>query len=206
VNGVISDLQMVINFATESGCGYEAPLEAMYRFLVDPQPPVSVTRVNGVSTPGDVNQALLTQRKGFLRPDSAVAIVILSDESDCSIRDDQVGWFVGANGRMPLSTTACATNPNDACCRSCAQHEPNAPPAGCAPLNADLNCKNVPVGGSYATWDAAHDSLNLRCFDQMRRFGFDLLYPVERRFEIATNTSCRIRSWSVAKAGPAPRR
>jgi hypothetical protein len=90
----------------------------MYRFLVDPEPPLSIVKVNGASAPDGINQTLLTQRKRFLRPNSAVAIVILSDESDCSIKDDTVGWFVGANSRMPLSTTACSSNPNDPCCRS----------------------------------------------------------------------------------------
>jgi len=190
---VITDLQTVIDSAGEHGCGYEAPLEAMYRFLVDPEPPLSVLRVGGISTPDGINQTLLTQRKAFLRPNSAVAVVILSDESDCSIRDDTVGWFVGANSRMPLSTTACATNANDPCCRSCASSEVT-PRAGCAALSQDANCKNIPSGGSYATWDPLHDSLNLRCFDQQRRFGFDLLYPVERYRDALSNPQVRNRS------------
>ena len=190
---VILDLQTVIDAAGEHGCGYEAPLEAMYRFLVEPEPPTSVVVTGGISTPSGINQTLLTQRKAFLRPDSAVAIVILSDESDCSIRDDTVGWFVGANSRMPLSTTACETNANDPCCRSCASSE-ITPRPGCAALSEDANCKNIPTGGSYATWDALHDSLNLRCFDQQRRFGFDLLYPVERYRDALSNPQVRNRS------------
>jgi len=192
VNSVIKDLTTIIDAATERGCGYEAPLEAMCRFLVDPEPPVSVTRVASTSTPGAVNQALLTQRKRFLRPDSAVAVVILSDESDCSMRDDGVGWFVASQMRMPRSTVACATDANDPCCRSCAQNELN-PPTGCGALSADANCKSIPSGQSYATWDVAHDSLNLRCFDQKRRFGFDLLYPVERYSNALSNPQVRNR-------------
>ena len=186
VNSVIADLQTVVNAAGEHGCGYEAPLEAMYRFLVDPEPPVSIELVKGLSTPGSINETLLAQRNAFLRPDSAVAIVILSDESDCSIRDDGVGWFVGSQNRMPRSTVACDSNVNDPCCRSCAQGE-SAPPTGCAPLSADPVCKTVPAGQQYATWATVHDSLNLRCFDQQRRFGFDLLYPVERYSDALSN-------------------
>ena len=174
-----TDLQATILAAGETGCGYEAPLEAMYRFLVDPEPPLSVQLVGQQSTPSDANGTLLKQRNSFLRPDSSVAIVILSDENDCSIRDDGIGWFVGAQSRMPLSTSACQTNPNDLCCRSCAQYEAS-PPAGCSPVAQDSQCKNIPAGQSFATWDALHDSLNLRCFKQHARFGFDLLYPVER--------------------------
>ncbi|HET7543306.1 MAG TPA: hypothetical protein VFK05_25710 [Polyangiaceae bacterium] len=211
ITSVIADLQTIVN-AGESGCGYEAPLEAMYRFLVDPEPPSSVEKVNGVSTPTAVNDALLAQRKAFLRPDSAVAIVILSDENDCSIRDDSVGWFVGSQTlRMPRSTTACDSNPNDPCCRSCALIE-SLPPGSCQLLSADANCKAVTSGQSYATWDVLHDSLNLRCFAQQKRFGFDLLYPIERYSDALSNPKVRNRAQALvdnpllaARDGKGPR-
>ncbi len=211
VSSVIADLQTIVSAAGENGCGYEAPLEAMYRFLVDPEPPVSVGLVNGQSTPGDINQALLSQRKAFLRPDSAVAIVLLSDESDCSIKDEGVGWFLGSSSRMPLSTAVCDANVNDPCCRSCAQREFETP-AGCTALVDDANCKNVPAGQTYATWDPLHDSLNLRCFDQQKRFGFDLLYPIERYSNALSNPQVYDRAGVLvdnpllaARAGKGPR-
>jgi hypothetical protein len=211
VNSVIADLQTVVNAVGAHGCGYEAPLEAMYRFLVDPEPPLSVDLVNGQSTPGAINEALLSQRKAFLRPDSAVAIVILSDESDCSIRDDSVGWFVGSQNRMPRSTVACDANVNDPCCRSCAQKE-TEPPTGCAALTADPICGTVSAAAPYATWDMQHDSLNLRCFDQQRRFGFDLLYPVERYSDALSNPKVKNRAQALvdnpllaARDGKGPR-
>jgi hypothetical protein len=181
-----SDLAATLVAAGEDGCGYEAPLEAMYRFLVDPEPPVSVELQAQQSTPTGINDALLKQRSAFLRPDSSLAILILSDENDCSIMDTGIGWFMTSNARMPLATSACATNPNDPCCRSCAEHE-TEPPAGCTALNEDSVCKNVPAGQAFATTDALHDSLNLRCFDQQRRFGFDLLYPVGRYSNALSN-------------------
>ena len=185
-NAVVAQVQAAVSAAGEHGCGFEAPLEAMYRFLVDPEPPQSIALVQNLSTPVGINADLLSQRASFLRPDSAVAIVLLSDESDCSIRDDGVGWFVGASSRMPRSTAACDTNVNGPCCRSCAQKE-SVPPTGCPALAADSVCGTVPAGQAFATWDAQHDSLNLRCFDQRRRFGFDLLYPVERYSNGLTN-------------------
>lgn len=187
--------QDMITSVGEHGCGYEASLESWYRFLIDPEPPAEVKRVSQQTSRGSsrlvnrdgslgecrgCDETLLAQRKAFLRPDSLVAIVMLSDENDCSIRDDSVGWFVGSTARMPLSTAVCAVNPNDPCCRSCAQQEGNGPPSGCSVLSADANCKNVPSGASYATWDALHDSLNLRCFNQYQRFGFSLLYDTKR--------------------------
>jgi hypothetical protein len=177
---VASDLQKTIAAVGQDGCGYEAPLEAMYRFLIDPEPPISVQLQGGQSVVTGTNAVVLAERQAFLRPDSAVAIVILTDENDCSVRDDGVGWFVtSATARMPRATSACDANPNDSCCRSCAQNEAT-PPMGCSTLAQDPVCASVPSGQPYATWDALHDSLNLRCFDQQQRFGFDLLYPVER--------------------------
>ncbi|MEO6601242.1 MAG: hypothetical protein ABIQ16_15290, partial [Polyangiaceae bacterium] len=179
-------MSSMIVAAGEHGCGYEATLEAMYRFLVDPKPPASIDLVAQSSRPVGVNQELLDQRAAFLRPDSSVAIVVLSDENDCSIRDDGVGWFVGSQLRMPLATVECTKDPGDPCCRSCAQNEIE-PPTGCVALDKDANCKTRPSGQSYATWDAAHDSLNTRCFNQKGRFGFDLLYEVERYTTALTN-------------------
>jgi hypothetical protein len=192
VGSVISDLQAIVSAAGERGCGFEAPLEAMYRFLVDPEPPIAVVQVNNQSVREGINKDLLLQRSAFLRPDSAVAIVILSDESDCSIIDENVGWFVGSTSRMPRSTAACDVNSNDPCCRSCAQNEA-APPTGCKSLADDVVCKAVPGGQSYVTWDTLHDSLNLRCFDQRKRFGFDLLYPVERYSNALSSPTIRNR-------------
>jgi hypothetical protein len=54
-------------------------------------------------------------------------------------------------------------------------------------LRDDPYCKDVPSGQSYSTWNPLHDSLNLRCFDQKRRFGFDLLYPIERYSNALSN-------------------
>ncbi|MES1174135.1 MAG: hypothetical protein ABUL62_07375 [Myxococcales bacterium] len=206
-----ADLAATIMAAGEDGCGYEAPLEAMYRFLVDPEPPVSVEMVQQVSTPTGINDALLKQRNAFLRPDSSVAIVILSDENDCSIMDTGIGWFMTASARMPLSTSSCATNPNDPCCRSCAQVE-SSPPTGCTAVKDDSVCKNVQPGQSFATTDALHDSLNLRCFDQQRRFGFELLYPVGRYSNALSNPKILNRAGTLvdnplfaARDGKGPR-
>ena len=181
-----SQVQAMIGAVGHTGCGFEAPLEAMYRFLVDPEPPLSVESSTGLTTPMGINQELLQQRAAFLRPDSAVAIVILSEENDCSIVDSGVGWFVGSSGRMPKASVECAANPNDRCCRSCAQN-PSTPTPHCPDLKGDANCAGAPYNAPYNTWDALDDSTNLRCFDQMRRFGFDLLNPIARYSDGLTN-------------------
>jgi hypothetical protein len=182
--GESSAANLSANFAAmieatgEHGCGFEASLESWYRFLIDPEPPATVSKVGNATVRQGIDSALLAQRAAFLRPDSLVAIVMLTDENDCSIRDDGIGWFVGSSSHMPKATAVCAGNPNDACCRSCAQNE-TSPPAGCTPLSADPACMGAPAG-SYNTWDNLHDALNLRCYDQKQRFGFDLLYETQR--------------------------
>ncbi len=89
----------MIHASGQIGCGYEAQLEGWYRFLIDPEPPLNVSKVinstvrgstlvvnkDGTTTCNGCDQTLLAQRKAFLRPDSLVAIVMLTDENDCSI-------------------------------------------------------------------------------------------------------------------------
>jgi hypothetical protein len=172
VTAFAASLSRMIQSTGENGCGYEAQLESVYRFLVDPAPPESiVVNDGGVAGPVGVDQALLDQRASFLRPDSSVVVLMLTDENDCSVQDQGYGWLVTRSAPMFRSTSACQVDPNDACCQSCAEAGANA---GCAPLAADSECIK---GRDLARED---DNLNLRCFQQKQRFGFDLLYPTER--------------------------
>jgi len=211
-----TSFQNLVGSVSEHGCGYEASLESWYRFLIDPEPPAQVTLTNQQTVRGSAltvnkdgtlgactgcDDTLLAQRKQFLRPDSLVAIVMLSDENDCSIIDFNVGWFVGSSARMPLSTSVCATNPNDKCCRSCAQRE-GSPPSGCSALTDDATCKNIPAGQQYATWKNPPDSLNLRCYNQHQRFGFDLLYPTSRYVDALKNRTIALQSTGQAVTNP----
>lgn len=167
-----------VEAAGSMGCGYESPLEAVYRFLADPDPYESVTLVENQVEISGTDQELLDQRGAFLRPDSAVLVLLLTDENDCSIIDGGLGWtastitFGGTQLRMPRATSSCATDPNSDCCRPCNVVE-STPPAGCEPVADDSACA-VPM------LDVTEDLLNLRCFDQKRRFGLDLLYPLSR--------------------------
>jgi hypothetical protein len=170
---LIQNLQDQIAATGENGCGYESPLEALYRFLIDPEPPLSVTSDLSRTTATGPNTTLLAQRAAFLRPDSAVMAVVLTDEDDCSIIDQtgSQGWIVGyapsTATPLPRARAICASDPNSECCSSCA----TALAAGCV---EDPLCETSP------TTDPLNDNLNLRCFEQKRRYGFDLLYPIER--------------------------
>jgi hypothetical protein len=166
----------MVKAAGEHGCGYEASLEAWYRFLIDPEPPAAVVVPAGASTAvvQGVDQTVLDQRAAFLRPDSLVAVVMLSDENDCSIQDEGYGWLIARAAPMYRSTSACATNPNAACCQSCGETTPNA---GCPAIGSDPEC------AKGQTLPSGNDDLNLRCWHQKQRFGFELLYPTARYSE-----------------------
>ncbi len=168
-------LAEIVGGAGTKGCGFEAQLESIYRFLVDPEPFLDVSIVEGKAVLSGVDDVLLQQRTDFLRPDSLVAVLLLTDEDDCSTKDGGQFYVVnqgngpdGLNFRMPRGTSACAEDPDDPCCVSCVQ----STPAGCLPADQDPACTTPVV--------AAEDPLNLRCFEQKRRFGIDFLYPTSR--------------------------
>jgi hypothetical protein len=179
----------------QHGCGYEASLEAVYRFLIDPEP-YSTIRIDtsiggfGQALLNGTDTMLLQQRKDFLRSDSLVSIMIMTDENDCSVIDGGQGFYalippVPGTGRSVLrpGTSVCKTNPNDACCFNCGQQ--SAPP-GCMPPGNDPEC----LKGELLL---AEDQPNLRCFDQKRRYGVDFLYPVQRYIDGFTKNTVKNR-------------
>jgi hypothetical protein len=173
----------------QHGCGYEASLESIYRFLVEPDPYDNITldkSVNalGVAVLNGTDTTLLQQRADFLRPDSLVSVIMVTDENDCSIIDGGQNFYVivppsgsPAQSVLKHGTSACLTNPNDACCFSCLQ----AAPAGCPDPSGDAECaKN--------NWLKTEDPENLRCFNQKQRYGIDFLYPIKRYVDGFTST------------------
>ncbi|MBI4704894.1 MAG: hypothetical protein HY744_27635 [Deltaproteobacteria bacterium] len=89
---LVADLESMVRGVGEEGCGLEAQLESWYRFLVDPEPYQSIAvGADQKSQPKGVDQDVLSERRDFLRPDSLVAIVMLTDENDCSFRADGYG-------------------------------------------------------------------------------------------------------------------
>jgi len=173
------DLSLHVAAAGETGCGFEAPLEAWYRFLVDPAPPLDVTVVSdehgtrsGSTGP---DRAILDQRTQFLRPGSLVGIIVLTDENDCSVMEGgSVYPFAGDAWRLPttgkhftVASAACETNPNDRCCHSCALSAPD----GCTDTCQRPDSPEMPE---------EDDRSGVRCFEGKRRFGVDLLYPTDR--------------------------
>ena len=195
------DLQAGIVGAGAQGCGYEAQLESWYRFLVDPSPVAGMDHTN-VNVRGAVNEVVLQQRAAFLRADSVLAIVMLTDENDCSVNDEDgtQGWLVsykgglnaGALWHMPRSTSACSTDPSSACCQPC-----GAPTvAGCPSNDEDESCSQG------LSLPQTEDSMNMRCYRQMQRFGVDLLYPVERYSSAITQATIQPRAGGAEIPNP----
>jgi len=84
---VATPFKEMVRGVGQHGCGYEASLEAVYRFLVDPEP-YDTIRIDsifgghGIAVLNGVDEALLKQRADFLRPDSLVSVVLVTDEND----------------------------------------------------------------------------------------------------------------------------
>jgi hypothetical protein len=172
--GIFKDM---VSATKEMGCGLEAQLEGWFRFLIDPVPPIFPITKDAAQQAHRLgsDDALLAQRAAFLRPDSLVAILMLTDENDCSLRDTDVGWVAtDTSNSITRGSDKCATDPNNACCYSCtAGGPPKGCPDGCnpkGPANDD---------GSFQA--------NIRCFHQKRRFGYEFMYPISRYVVGLTN-------------------
>lgn len=186
----IDDFTAHVTGAGETGCGFEAVMEGWYRFLIDPEPPVDMV-LNGENqaVPSAINEALLAQRAAFLRPDSLVAIIMLSDENDCSIRDGGTDWLAARAGRAQdalwVASETCDTDPNSECCHSCQVD----PPAGCP---SAPRCARV--DGRAPQLALIDDKPNIRCHAQKRRFGVDFLYSPRRYIDGLTKPMVPNRS------------
>lgn len=184
--------------AGEQGCGWEATMEAWLHFLVDPAPFTAIVRQNcnqtdtanscaGPAKLADgspaIDDVVLRQRNEFLRMDSLLAVIMLTDENDCSFKLSGQQWLVSDTGASNTGTfrgsEQCNSNPEDLCCQSCGK--PLAKDCPAAPDGKALGCEPQTYPLSVAgVKDKSEDQGNLRCFKQKQRFGTDFLLPVER--------------------------
>jgi hypothetical protein len=206
-----TDFTNMVGAVNETGCGYEASLESWYRFLVEPNPPERVEIQDGKLVALGTDTKLLEQRAQFLRPDSLVAIVMLTDENDCSLSLSPYSYLVTkthelvrqegeperqVDFRMPRGTSTCAQNPDSPCCRLCWTDESGGAPPGCVPVKEDPAC-----AAGKDRYTKEEDPGNLRCFDQKRRFGIDFLEPVDKYIRGLTQPVIRDR---FGKEAPNP--
>jgi hypothetical protein len=194
IDSLIADAETLVKGVGENGCGLEAQLESAYRFLVQPDPWQSVTLdARNLAQLQGVDDVLLAQRKAFLRPDSLVVVVMLTDEDDSTADPRAVGgqgWAFMANqfpgstvfradGKTttaPRGTSACAPNPGSADCTSCGFAATcNPSDAACQKIKNDPECQK---NGGY--WGPTEDQLNVRFHRMKERFGIDPQFPISR--------------------------
>jgi hypothetical protein len=171
-----SDLSQLVGGAGIFGCGIESQLESWYRFLVQPDPYSSLQLVNGKAQWQGVDATILKQRHEFLRPDSLVVVVVLSDENDSEIDVRAAGGlaynFMHEDWTPPRGTSKCASNPADPACQPCATSG--------TPTN-DPACQPNPAYPTADSNDWGYDP-NLRHVHMKAKYGIDPQYPIGRYY------------------------
>jgi hypothetical protein len=185
----------IVESVREDGCGYENQLESVYHFLIDPDPWQDAKVDCTFGTGGDacgankinvtgIDNDLLAERASFLRHDSLLAIVMISDENDASLKPAQLNWlpWAYANGQMQRGWDACAKVPDD--------FEPDTgddyamlhDPAGynCKSCFEDTGNSNCALPWATMGPNLDTDDRNLRAFEQTRRYGFNFLWGRQR--------------------------
>jgi hypothetical protein len=200
---LVTDFTTMVAGVHEHGCGFEAQNEAWYRFLVQPDPFDSVQKNGSRAALSGIDATILQQRHDFLRPDSMLLVIVVTDENEEAADPLAIGgqgWsfinqnFPGSpNGAAPQGTIECQQlDPNDPL-----HTGPNSPACtSCAFIQGDPNfAKRCPLDGSNGAngyLDPNDDSLNTRFFHQKMRFGLEAGYPVSRY--VAGLTSARVPS------------
>ncbi len=186
---VVDLLAKLVTGDGQDGCGFESQNEAWYRFLVDPSPYDTIT-LNGMNVEKTgIDNMLLQQRADFMRSDSLLAIINVTDETDTSIKEEQFFPLFaqqlegGQPFHLPTARSECLSKgPNDPCCASCGE---GAPP-GCP--TPDPTC--AATGNEY---NDQTESLALRAFglsgglmSHKARYGIEFFYQPSRYVQALT--------------------
>jgi len=183
---LVGDFTAMISGVHEHGCGFEAQNEAWYRFLVQPDPFDHIAITADQASLVGIDSVILQQRAAFLRPDSLVAVIVVTDENEEVANPLSVGsqgWLYETfpwpssptGGGAPEGTIECSTaGPDDPGCTSC----------GYASVMASASfatrCPADPPSTVPGYLDVSDDQVNVRFFDQKRRFGVFAGYPITR--------------------------
>jgi hypothetical protein len=199
---LVQDFTTMIEGVHEHGCGFEAQNEAWYRFLVQPDPFDTITKdaSGSIAQLNGVDTTILQQRHDFLRADSLLAVIVVTDENEEAADPLAIGgqgWafdnqsFPGSpNGAAPEASVECSkldvnnpatTGPNDPNCTSCAflRKDPRF----------STRCPQDGSNGQNGYLDPTDDTLNTRFFQQKRRFGIFAGYPTSRYVRGLQNAS-----------------
>ena len=194
----------IVRSVAQDGCGYESQLESLYHFLFDPRPfaKAAVKCTFGVS--GDacgtnkievtgIDDELLTQRAAFLRPDSALSVVMLTDENDASLKPAQLNWIPWAygKGQMQRGWKGCESVPDDFEPETAAEFATLHSTYGCYSCfeRTDDPARNCTVPWAKDPLNADVDGRNLRESLQVQRFGYNFLWGRQRYVDGFTKTT-----------------
>ncbi len=205
-DGLTANFSELVRGVDQTGCGLEAQLESVYRFLIQPDPwdTIKLDDFRQADLGDGVDIEVLQQRANFLRPDSLVAIIMLTDEDDSSADPLAIGgqgWafmaknfpgsqvFRGGQGQgttAPRGTKACETDPGSEDCTSCGFASLcDASQPSCQKIKQDPNCATSPVkdktgAGFDGYFGPTDDELNVRFHRMKERYGIDPQYPLKR--------------------------
>jgi hypothetical protein len=185
VAGLTTSLHDLVVGDGQLGCGYESQNEAWYRFLVDPSPYQSISLVNNQVQTTGIDQDLLQQRKDFLRPDSLLAIINVTDETDTSLKEYSGYPVFSAGTPLPRPRSECAASATDPCCLSCEE----TAPASC-PFDPVCTTNGKPGGPLAYTVIGTDDNLALRAFgliSHKQRYGIEFFYQPSRYVNALTS-------------------
>jgi hypothetical protein len=180
------DFTALIQGVGNYGCGIESQLESWYRFLVQPDPYASLSVVGGHAQWNGVDTTILQQRANFLRPDSLVAIIDMTDENDSEIDvralNGQGYAFMAQTFDPPRGTVGCAENATSSgltdsmSCDSCA-FASNA--------SSDVSCQM----GAYSSGNDWGFNENLRHVHMEQKYGVLPQFPIQRYVLGLTSTT-----------------
>jgi hypothetical protein len=193
---LIGDFTEIIAGVHEHGCGFEAQNEAWYRFLIQPDPFATISLVNNQATLSGIDQTILLQRAAFLRPDSTVAVIVVTDENEEVSNPSAVfrqAWafenttFPGSTnpaGTAPEGTSECQQPVNPANLLATGPNNPNCTSCGYSAVKSAINfTTRCPINGMTGTngyLDPVNDFPNVRFFHQKYRYGVETEYPTAR--------------------------
>jgi hypothetical protein len=193
---LIGDFAEMIEGVHEHGCGFEAQNEAWYRFLIQPDPFGTISVDSGTlqaSTSG-IDETILKQRASFLRPDSLVAVIVVTDENEEVANPNAIfrqSWMY-ENSTFPSSPISTAPEGTQECTQAVdptnptmtGPNNPNCTSCGYSSVQGGGNfaqrCPNNGAAGTMGFLDPANDFANIRFYHQKYRFGVEAGYPTTR--------------------------
>lgn len=196
-------------YVGKKGCGFPAPLESAYRFLSAPDPWASVSvGSDSKAVYVGTDEKLLAERASFLRDDSLVVVLLVTNHEDASLDPlafGGLGWafltsrFPGSTvdrvdtvtSTAPRATSICSTKPSDPDCTSCKCIDPP-----CAPVGADPSC--MLTDGYYGRDE---EDLAIRFHRMKQRYGRDPQFPISRYSNALTKQRVPSRSQEHPETG-----